>query len=100
MLIQSHNKGIFEKVIAARNGQLVRVRFAIVEIEGILRGQVLSVTPIVSVEGEVASANLYLPASVETDVFEAVESSFNSVFVSPFTTLEFFMSQPTRAPAF
>jgi hypothetical protein len=120
MLISSNHKGIYEKVLTAPNGQLVRVRFEVVEVEGSLRGRVLSAIPVVSVMSKAVAESsatvnstspkstnfkavkadiLFLPTSVERYIYEVVASTFKKEVVSPFSPLEFFMSQPTRAPS-
>jgi hypothetical protein len=104
MLIPSAYKGVYEKVLRAPDGRLVRVTFAIVEVNGALRGRVISMEPVLQVAGvvarrEVRAKTLYLPISVEKDIHEAVISIFRKEVVSPYTTLDFFMSQPTRAPS-
>ncbi len=105
MLINSNNKGIYERILTAKNGQLVRVRFAIVEVGGIMRGRVISVMPVVSVAGKTANTNtatseqLFLTGAVARDISAAVETIFVKKTPSPFVTFEFFMSQPTRAPS-
>jgi hypothetical protein len=105
MLIPSSYKGIYEKVLRAPDGRLVRVQFAIVEVNGTLRGRVISMEPVLQVAGAVANREvkgktLYLPISVQKDIYEAVVSTFKKEVVSPYSSLEFFMSQPTRAPSF
>jgi hypothetical protein len=104
MLIPSSYKGIYEKVVRAPDGRLVRVQFAVVEVNGALRGRVISMEPVLQVAGtitkrEVAGKTLYLPISVQKDIYEAVISTFKKEVFSPYTTLDFFMSQPTRAPS-
>ena len=81
MLIPSSYKGIYEKVLRAPDGRLVRVTFAVVEVDGVLRGRVISMEPVLQVSGqvikrEVAARTLYLPISVEKDIYTAVESTF------------------------
>ncbi len=104
MLIPSSYKGIYEKVLRAPDGRLVRVQFAILEVNGALRGRIISMEPILQVAGNVAkrearAKTLYLPISVQKDIYEAVISTFKKEVVSPYTALDFFMSQPTRAPS-
>ena len=113
MLINSNNKGIYERILTAKNGQLVRVTFAVIEVNGVMRGRVISVTPIVSVAGKAVAATsaapantasvseqLYLTGTIAHDIAEAAESIFVKKTPSPYISFEFFMSQPTRAPSF
>ena len=104
MLIKSHNKGIYERILTDKSGRLVRVQFAVVEVDGVMRGRVISVTPVVSVSGKIAAETtseevLCLPISVTRDIATAVESIFVQARISPYASFEFFMSQPTRAPS-
>lgn len=90
---------IFERVIRDNNGVLVIVRFTIVEINGKLQGQIISVTPFVNKESsESKDGVICLPKVLsEKKVFES-----NIVYrniISPFNSLFFFNSQPTRAPS-
>jgi hypothetical protein len=109
MLINSQDKGIYERILTAKNGQLVRVTFAVVEVNGVMRGRIISVAPVVSVAGQTvvatttansATEQLYLPLSVHHDIAASVESIFVKKTPSPYLSFEFFMSQPTRAPSF
>jgi|ERR1035437_642800 hypothetical protein len=109
MLITSSNNGIYEKVVRSKTGQLFRVYFTVVNDAGVLRGRVLSMEPILgltttNLSGTVTSSHschaVFLPASVEADITKATVrffETYDSGIVSP---LDFFMSQPTRAPSF
>lgn len=90
---------IFERVIRDNNGVLVIVRFTIVEVNGKLQGQILSVTPFVKIESSDSNSSVIcLPKiSVDKKVFENTISYRN--IISPFNSLFFFNSQPTRAPS-
>ena len=39
---------IFERIVEDKNGVLVRVRFTIIEVDGVFRGHVISAEPLVS----------------------------------------------------
>jgi len=105
MLINPANKGIHERILTDKSGRLIRVQFEIVEVAGVMRGRVISVTPVISVSGKISTETtstkevLCLPISVTRDIAAAVESIFVQTRVSPYTSFEFFMSQPTRAPS-
>ncbi len=96
MLITQNKQinSIFERIIQDKNGALVRVRFTVVEVNGKFVGQIISAEPLETV------ASLFLPIieSAKVAVYNFV-SNFTSTF-TPFLSLEFFMSQPTRAPSF
>ncbi len=86
----------FERIVRDKNGVLVRVRFTVVEIEGKLSARIISAEPVVTKSQDV----VYLPVSIDAaELAQDVTPSFISK-ISPYISLDFFMSQPTRAPAF
>lgn len=88
---------IFERIIRDSNGVLVRVRFTVVEVNGVFKGRVISAEPLISKTDEEV---VCLPCIKESKVIaEDAVIDFSSI-LSPYFSLEFFMSQPTRAPAF
>lgn len=88
---------VFERIIRDKNGVLVRVRFAVIEINGKFAPQIISVTPILAPKTEKV---VCLPRIKEGKVVvEDATPSFISK-ISPYFSLDFFMSQPTRAPSF
>jgi hypothetical protein len=109
MLIKNTHNGIYERILTDRNGRLVRVQFAIIETSGIVRGRVISVMPVISVVGKIgigselattaSPGQFYLPALVQSGVVKEIKTSFVKTRISPYTSFEFFMSQPTRAPS-
>lgn len=84
---------IFERIVRDKNGVLVRVRFTIVEINGVFQGQIISATPLVQEEA------ICLPIEKVSSVVIEKDIVFLNEIVSPYFSLDFFMSQPTRAPA-
>lgn len=87
---------IFERVVKDKTGLLVRVRFTVVEVNGKFQAQIISAVPFVSPTEDVVC----LPCIKESKVVtENVSTVFESI-LSPYFSLEFFMSQPTRAPAY
>jgi hypothetical protein len=107
MLVTSHQNGIYEKIVRAKNGQLFRVHFTVVNESGVLRGRMLSMEPVLELATKVietidtrAYSNvLFLPFSIEKDITEAIEAHVESIDVRLSAPLDFFMSQPTRAPS-
>jgi hypothetical protein len=90
---------IIEKVTENENG-LFLARFLVVEVAGTTKWKLLEVTEIentqsIKISGEV----LLLAAPVIGEVYEIDESRPEKV-VSPYSSLSFFISQPTRAPNF
>lgn len=89
---------IFERIVKDKNGVLVRIRFTVVEIDGKFQGQIISATPLVSPISD--EKVVCLPCLKDKKVvIEDSSVQFTSI-LSPYFSLEFFMSQPTRAPAF
>lgn len=94
---------VLERIARAPDGRLFRVRFVIVERDGVLRGRVISCEEIVSLSdvkdgGLWIKDYLYLPHS-KTRVSQARTRISAARILSPYTSLDFFMSQMTRAPS-
>lgn len=88
-------QGIFERILKDKNGVLMRVRFTVVEVNGVFTPQIISAVPVAAQKAEVVC----LPKEKTPKVIvEDVTPSFISK-ISPYFTLDFFMSQPTRAPS-
>lgn len=86
---------IFERIIRDRNGVLVLVRFTVVEINGKFQPQIISAEALVKNEESI----VFLPEGVSSkDIALDTTPSFIST-LSPYINLDFFMSQPTRAPS-
>jgi hypothetical protein len=97
-LTYQNQSEIFEKVVV-RNGRLFLVRFVIVERGGKLRGRVISCEAIVALPaGAAAERERCLPAFSRTEPAPVTRKHFKEI-ASPFFTLEFFISQMTRAPS-
>ncbi len=98
-MLKSGNKqlnSVFERIIQDKNGLLLRVRFTVVEVNGKFQAQIISAIPFVNPTENVVC----LPCIKESKiVIENISVVFESI-LSPYFSLEFFMSQPTRAPAF
>jgi hypothetical protein len=85
---------VFERIVKDKNGTLVRVRFTVVQIDGKFAPQVISITPFISekpiclpcIKKEQVVAQDYTPTFIEK--------------ISPYFSLDFLMSQPTRAPSY
>ena len=89
-------QGVFERILKDKNGVLARVRFTVVEVNGVFTPQIISATPLVSKIEEAICLPCVKDAKV---VVEDATPSFVSK-ISSYFTLDFFMSQPTRAPAY
>lgn len=94
MLVTTQGQKVIEKIVTNRNGQLMRVVFLVSEIAGSIQVKVLSATPVVAL----ASVCLALAGNV-SNIVNRFSVNFSD-FVAGFSDLTFFMSQPTRAPAF
>lgn len=89
---------IFEKIVN-RDGKAFRIRFVILERGGRLRGKVISCEAIEALSGDIATEEeKCLPVFAAKQSTPTTRVDFREI-VSPFSTLEFFMSQMTRAPA-
>jgi hypothetical protein len=93
---------IFERIIRDSNGVLVRVRFTVVEVNGVFKGQVISAEPLVSKaeNTETGDSVVCLPCLKDNKIPVDISNTGFETILSPYFSLEFFMSQPTRAPAF
>lgn len=100
MLVQSLQTKILEKVVRGKNGRLVRVRFEVTEIDGRTYGRILSVSPIHELK---PCTTIYRSIAQLAGARKEKEPrpvlGFTDSVVSPFTSLEFFVSQMTRAPS-
>lgn len=92
---------VFERILRDKNGVLVRVRFTVVETNGVFAPQIISIAPVVAQTRTKAETRetVCLPvAQAPKVIVEDTTPSFISK-ISPYFTLDFFMSQPTRAPS-
>ena len=102
-MLTTQNKqlnNIFERVVKDKNGLLIRVRFTIVEIDGVFQGQIISAEPLVKPVENSDHQSIYLPCdnkSVLSIYFKDIPSFIS--FVSPFNFDLILASQPTRAPS-
>ena len=97
-----HQLGIYERIVRARNGALVRVRFAVVLIEGNLRGRIISIEPFFELKAakrQIAQPKcLALPSAKFRHTIPKY-SRYEKAIVFPYKDLSFFISQLTRAPS-
>jgi hypothetical protein len=97
-MLTIHNKQLnstFERIIRDKNGVLFRVRFVVVDVDGKLQPQIVSAEALIKNKETV----VYLPeATAATSSVYTYIPSFVSK-ISPYFSLDFFMSQPTRAPS-
>lgn len=96
LVTQERNlNSVFERIIRDKNGVLFRVRFTIVNVNGKPQPHVLSAEALIQNKETVVC----LPEVTEKifTKFEYVPSFVSKI--SPYLSLEFLMSQPTRAPS-
>jgi hypothetical protein len=87
---------IFERIVKDHGGSFIRVRFTVIEVNGVFQPQIISAESIIF---EVKSEVICLPCIKDSLVIsEDYTPSFISK-ISPYFSLDFLMSQPTRAPA-
>jgi hypothetical protein len=100
-MLTTQNKqlnNIFERIIKDKNGLFIRVRFTIVEINGVFQGQIISAEPLVKPVEKTES--IYLPCSLKNIVSIYFESTPSFIsFISPFNFDLILVNQPTRAPS-
>lgn len=88
---------IVEKVIENENGFFL-ARFQIIEAAGNIRWKLIEVTEITAPITQ-SEEVLLIEAPIIGEVYEIIESRPAKTF-SPYSSLSFFVSQPTRAPNF
>jgi len=81
---------IFERIVKDKNGNLALVRFTIVD----GKGQIVSIEPVNKTE------ILCLPCTKNNKIMSEKSYIILASTISPYFSLEFLMSQPTRAPSF
>lgn len=84
---------IFERIFKDKNGVLVRIRFTVVEINNKFVPQIISITPFLEEKVICLPCNKVNQIIIEKDIV------FSNKIISPYFSLDFLMSQPTRAPA-
>ena len=103
-----NQRGIFEKVVRAKDGRLFAVRFVVIETSGQFRARIISAAQVIELGCRVKGIGykgkkkkekpILLNGSRAPSTKPQALSSFP--FVSPFVSeLEFFVSQMTRAPS-
>jgi hypothetical protein len=111
MLTPHLQSRFIEKVLTDRTGQQFRVLFLVSLVNGEVRGQIVSAQPIfegvrvASLPGRVYKVlpctKLCLPCTkAAAKIIESKVRSWSRVASPYYSSLEFFMSQPTRAPSF
>jgi hypothetical protein len=116
MLIPSqyNQKGIFEKVIRARDGRLMRLYFEVYEINGEIKGRLIKAEPVlvlasaknsrptptyrlsgkIGVASEIGQLILCAPAEIVSPYFWNIEKKISS----PYSSFCFLTSIKIRAP--
>lgn len=94
---------IYERIVRAKYGRLMRVRFVAVEIGDEILGKIISVEPVLEIKNtlllkEGKEIILALPAP-HNPISVSFSYRVSYKIPSPFFTLDFFMSQMTRAPS-
>ena len=92
---QYNQKGIFERIIRSRDGQLVRVFFEVYEWNGEIKGRIVRAEPILALTGEsqaerASTLSLSAPAVIVSPYFWNIEKKITS----PFSNLDFFLPIP------
>ena len=100
MLTPSLQSRFVTKILTSASGEQFRVLFLVTLINGEVKAQVISAEPLIKKNIFNNSSIAYLPEVYKKTLFSFTYiSPLKSIF-SPFNSLFFFNSQPTRAPAF
>jgi len=89
---------IHERVVKTRCGKLARVKFEIIEINGEIRGRIISVSLVHELGGAETASRFCLSGDSNRNFVNKTPLILSGV-ISPFRAFEFFVSQMTRAPA-
>jgi hypothetical protein len=111
MLTPHLQSRFIEKILTDRNGQQFRVLFLVSLVNGEVRGQIVSAQPVfdevkaAGLPGRVykmaSCTKLYLSCTkAAAKIIQTKIRSWSRVASPYYSSLEFFMSQPTRAPSF
>ncbi|MES2470643.1 MAG: hypothetical protein V4526_00185 [Patescibacteria group bacterium] len=102
MLITQPQGHIFDRVLRTKEGKLVRVTFVVVSVGGELKAKVLNIAPLEGHQPTLKAAEiLALPGKVsKVSILPQKKTGFEyKSILSPLQNLNFFISQPTRAPS-
>lgn len=108
MLALKSQEKIIERIVRTKTGQLVRAVFLVSEYQGELKVRLLSVRPvsqptdrITNHESRITNKTLCLSGKcAKSPVITSERHTFTEILSPFFNKLEFFVSQPTRAPSF
>ena len=110
MLTPHLQSRFIEKVLTDRNGQQFRVLFLVSLVNGEVRGQIVSAQPIFEtaktpgfpgrVQGCISGKSLFAVHKSRRKNHQSKVRTWSRVASPYYSSLEFFMSQPTRAPSF
>jgi hypothetical protein len=94
-----------EKTITSQTGERFRVTFLVALVDGKMSAKIVSAVaidaaPIVSSASSARAAVLSLAAPVEKQPVAFTYKPSFAAKISPYFSLDFFVSQPTRAPSF
>lgn len=94
---------MISRIFTDQLGQVFRLTFFVVMVNGELKGRLVSAQPIKANSQEFLQQDshsiLLLPVSCPKNITVTPFISSYTPFVSPFNELFFFTSQPTRAPS-
>ena len=99
MLIPSqyNQKGIFERVLRSKDGQLMRVCFEVYEFNGEIKGRIIKAEPILSLETSRSFGQLALASAHK--IISPYSWNLEKKITSPFSELHFLSSIKIRAPS-
>ena len=88
-----------EKIITAQTGEQFRVTFLVALVDGEMRARIVSAVSL-GTAPSVATTTLAISAPVEKQPTTFTYKPSFAAKISPYFSLDFFISQPTRAPSF
>ena len=99
-MLQVKSQGkIVEKIVRTKNGEYVLAVFLVEDFGGEFKVRVLSVKPIDKLVGATLKAKCLSGCSLESPAVISYRHKYHSLVSPFFNNLEFFVSQPTRAPS-
>ena len=98
---QYNQKGIFEKVLRSRDGQLMRVCFEVYEVNGEIKGRIIKAEPIFSLarSGKENIFQSIFAITGDTSIVSPYSWNIEKKITSPFSEFEFLTSIKIRAPS-
>jgi hypothetical protein len=99
-MLQVKSQGkIVEKIVRTKTGEYVLAVFLVEDFGGEFKVRVISVKPIEKLAGAIEKVKCLSGCSLKSPAVISYRHKYHSVVSPFFNNLEFFVSQPTRAPS-